>query len=71
MALIRAFEKRTEKHVDALKSLKICNKTDELKQIDVIFPNNQLNDLIINKLKEIMQLQNNIKLDDLEYTTKR
>ena len=30
-----------------------------------------MNDLIIDKLKETMQLQNNIKLRDLEYTTKR
>ena len=36
-----------------------------------MLPKNQLNDLIIDKLKEIMQLQNNIKLDDLEYTSKR
>ena len=27
--------------------------------------------MIIDKLREIMQLQNNIKLDDLEYTAKR
>ena len=27
--------------------------------------------MIVDKLKEIMQLQNNIKLDDLEYPTKR
>ena len=32
---------------------------------------NQLHDLIINKLKEIKEIQNNIKLDDLEYTRKR
>ena len=43
----------------------------ELKQIESIFPKSQFNDLIIDKLKEIMWLQNNIKLDDLEYTTKR
>ena len=36
-----------------------------------MFPKNQLNDLIIDKLKPIMQLQSNIKLDDLEYATKR
>ena len=30
-----------------------------------------MNELIIDKLKEIKQLRNNIKLDDLEYTTKR
>ena len=47
------------------------NKIHELKQIDSIFPKDQLDDLIIDKLKEIRQLQNNIKLDNLEYTTKR
>ena len=36
-----------------------------------MFLKNQLNDLIIDKLKEIMQFQNKIRLDDLEYTTKR
>ena len=30
-----------------------------------------MNDLIIGKLKEIIQLQSNIKLDDLEYIAKR
>ena len=39
-----------------------------MKQIEAIFPQNQLNDLIIHKLKEIKQLQNNINLDDLAYT---
>ena len=47
------------------------NKINELEQIESIFPKNQVNDLIIDKLKEIVQLQNNIKLDDLEYTKKR
>ena len=41
-----------------------------LKQIESIFPKKQLNDLIIDKLKEIMKLQNNIKLGNLKYTTK-
>ena len=53
-----------EKQVDALKPLNLSNKIEELKQIETIFPIKQLNDLI-------MQLQYNIKLDDLEYTTKR
>ena len=30
-----------------------------------------LNDLIIDKLKKIKQLQNNIKLDTVEYAAKR
>ena len=41
-----------------------------MKQIESIFPKKQLNDLIIDKLKEIMKLQNNIKLGNLKYTTK-
>ena len=43
---------------------------DELKKIESIFLQNQLNDLIIEKLKKIKQLQNNFKLDPLEYTKK-
>ena len=34
----KSFEKQTEKQVDALKSLNLSNKTDELKQIEGIFP---------------------------------
>ena len=37
----------------------------------IIFIKNKLNNLIIDKLKETIQLQNNIKLDDPEYTTQR
>ena len=54
-----------------MKFLNRSNEIDELKQIESVFPKHQLNDLIIGKLKEIMQLQNNIKLVDLEYTAKR
>ena len=34
----KALEKQKEKQVDALKSSNLSNKTDELKQIEVIFP---------------------------------
>ena len=37
----------------------------------IIFPKNNLNGLIIDKTKNTMQLQNNIKLGNLEYTAKR
>ena len=53
----KSLGKQTKKHVDALKSLNLSIKI--------------LNDLIIDKLKEIKQLQNNIKLDTLEYAAKR
>ena len=58
--------KQTKKHVHTLKPLKLSKKLDDLKQIERKFPKCPLNDLIIGKLKEIMQSQNNIKLDDLE-----
>ena len=60
-----------KKQVDILKSLNLSNITDEIKQIEIIFPQNQINDLICNKLKEIKQLEDNSNLDNLEYTSKR
>ena len=53
-----------------LKYLNLSNKIDQLKQVGSLFPKIQLNDLIIDKLKEIKKLQSNIKLDKLEYATK-
>ena len=49
------------KQFDTLKSLNFFNKIDELKQIEIIFLQNQLNDLIIDKLKEIKQINYEIK----------
>ena len=49
-------EKQTEKQVGALKSLKSSNKKDKLKQIVGILPQNLMNDLIHDKLKEIVNL---------------
>ena len=66
----KTFEKQKEKQVDALKSMDLCNKKDELKQIEVIFPQNLMNDLICFKLKEILKLQDIIKKDDLNYKSK-
>ena len=56
-------EKQTKKQVGALKSSKISSKTDELKQIENTFSQNQIIDLILDRLKEIRQLQNDIKLN--------
>ena len=63
-------EKQAKKQVDALKSLNLPNKIDELKEIESIFQQNQLNGLIIDKLKEIKELIES-KSDNLEYMTKR
>ena len=49
------------KQFDTLKSLNVFNKIDGLKQIEIIFLQNQLNDLIIDKLKEIKQINYEIK----------
>ena len=69
--LRKAFEKQTEKQVGDLKSLDLSNKKDELKQIQSIFPQNLMSDLIPVKLKEIVKLQDIIKKDDLNYKPKR
>ena len=66
----KTLEKQTEKQVDALKSLDFSNRIIELHQLKSIFPQNQLNYLIINKLKEINQLQNIIKSGVLDYKAK-
>ena len=53
---------KQKKEVGAL-SLKVSNKINEIREIEIIFPQNQLNDLIIEELKEIKQLKlRNIKL---------
>ena len=67
----KAFEEQTENQVDALKFVNLCNKRDELKPIESVFTKTQAIDLIIGKLKEIVQLQNYIKLDHLEDSKKR
>ena len=47
----------------------MSNKIDELNQIKNMFSQNQLNDLIIDWLKEINQLQNITKINELDYKT--
>ena len=65
-----AFQKQ-KKQVGVVTPLEIPNKRDELKKIEGIFPKNMMNDLICEKLKEIFNLQDNIKTDDLRYKLKR
>ena len=66
----KVFEKQTEKQVGVIESLDPSNKKDELKQIDGIFQQNLMNDLIRAKLKETVKLQDIIKKDDLNYKSK-
>ena len=65
-----AFEEKREVQVDAIKSLDISNKKDELKQIESVFPQNLMNDSIGDKLKETVKLEDIIKKDDLNYKSK-
>ena len=62
--------KNTEKQVDPLNSLNLSYKTNELKQIEHIFRKNLLNDLTTYRLKEIIRLQDIIKLNELDYKSK-
>ena len=66
----KALEKQTEKQFDALNSLNLSNKTDELKQVEGIFPKNLLNDLNIYKSRDVIKLKNIIKLIELDYESK-
>ena len=61
---VKAFGKQRKKQVTAIKSVGPFNK---FKQIDGIFPQGFMNDLIRAKLKEIVELQDIIKKDDLTY----
>ena len=62
----KAFEKQREKKIDILKSL-----DPKLEQIEGVFAQNLMNDLIHANIKEMVELQNVIKKDDLNYKSKR
>ena len=47
--------------------MNISDKANELKRIENIFPKDITSDLIIFKLKRIIELQSNIELDKLNY----
>ena len=66
----KAIDKQTKKKKLNLYDLNLYDKIDELRQINGIILKNLLNDSIVDKLTGIKRLQNNIKLDDVEYTKK-
>ena len=57
------------KQAVAIQSLDFAAKIEELKQLEDIFPQNQLNKFINSKLKEIVEIQSSIKLHNLNYST--
>ena len=64
----KAFEKQREKKIDIFKSLDPPNK---LEQIEGVFSKNLMNDLTHANIKEMVELKNVIKKDDLNYKSKR
>ena len=54
-----------------MKSLNPCKKKDYLKEIEGISPENLMNDFIWDKLKEIVNLQDIVKKDDVHHKWKR
>ena len=67
---LKALKEQIEKQVGALKSLDLSNINDELKQVKGIFPPSLINDLIRVKLKEVVNLKDIIKRNDLNYELK-
>ena len=66
----RCFKKQKDEKIAALISLNPPNEKDELKQIENIFLQNLMNDLIHTKLNETVNLQIIIKTDELNYKSK-
>ena len=60
-------QKKKKKQVKAIKGLNIFDKANELKQTESLFPQKLLNDLISNKLKKFIELQNSIEIDKPNY----
>ena len=69
-SLGKAFQKQTKKQVGVIEPLDFCNKKNELKQIQGIFPQNLMNNLIYANLKEIVKFQDVIRKDDLNHKSK-
>ena len=69
-SLEKGLEKQTKKQVHSLKSLNLQYKIDVLDQMKSVFLQNQMNDLILDMLREIRQLENDIKLNKVDYKAK-
>ena len=58
------------KQVGVIKSIDLFDKEDELKETEGISPQNMMNDLACANIKEIINLQDIIKTDELHYKSK-
>ena len=67
----KAFDKQTEKQIGSLRSLDLFNEKAELKKIEGIFSQSLINNLICAKLNKIVNWQDIIKKDIVNYKLKR
>ena len=56
---------------EVLGVLSLSNKTDELKQTEIVFAKSLMTELANSKLLEIIKSQSSVKLDNTEYTTNK
>ena len=56
---------------EVLGVLSLSNKTDELKQTEIVFAKSLMTELANCKLLEIIKSQSSVKLDNTEYTTNK
>ena len=52
--------KNKQNTISYLEVFRFSNKIYELKEIQRILPQNQINDLVVSKLKKMKELQNNV-----------
>ena len=72
MIFLKILKNTTQiKKVKRLIAIKSLDPSNKLKQIEGTFPQNLMNDLVRAKSKGTVELQDIIKKDDLNYTSKR
>ena len=62
---IKAIEEQAKNQAEAIQFLNLTTKTEELKQLEDIFSQNQLSQLINGRLKGIVEMQSSIKLSKI------
>ena len=67
----KTIEDQGEKQAKALESLELFNKINKLKQVKDLFPHKHLNDLMKDRLKEIIKLQSSFKTSNSNYLSKK
>lgn len=66
---LKSFCKLHANHQVTIAVTVFTNKTTDLKQFEEVFPECQLNNLIIGRLKEIAEIESSIELGYVNYST--